>query len=99
MGSHLSPALCLMVVSVYEQIWHHAHEESITNLHHHALFLRYVVNRLALIPSSTADLPAYRILTDADFYKSPIVLETEPDQEFLGRQLELNPFEMIYQCL
>lgn len=36
-------------------------------------------------------------MTNADFYKSPIVLETEPDQEFLGFQMELNPFEMIYQ--
>ena len=98
MGSPLSPALCLMVVSVYEQIWHHTHEESITNMHHHALFLRYVDSRLALIPASTVDLPAYQILIDADFYTSPIILETEPDQEFLGFQLELNPFEMIYQC-
>ena len=54
-------------------------------------------NRLLLIPTSTIDLPAYQILTDPNFYKSPIVLETEPDQEFLGFQLKLNPFEMIYQ--
>ena len=97
MGSPLSPALCLMVVSVYEQIWFHTHRESITNLHLHALFLRYVDNRLVIIPSSTTDIPAYQILTDADFYKSPIILEDEPDQEFLGFQLELDPFEMIYQ--
>ena len=98
MGSPLSPALCLMVVSVYEQIWFHTHRESITNLHLHALFLRYVDNRLVIIPSSTTEIPAYQILTDADFYKTPIVLEDEPDQEFLGFQLELDPFEMIYQC-
>ena len=98
MGSPLSPALCLMVVSVYEQIWFHTHRESITNLHLHALFLRYVDNRLVIIPSSTTEIPAYQILTDADFYKSPNILEDEPDQEFLGFQLELDPFEMIYQC-
>ena len=97
MGSSLSPALCLMVVSVYEQIWFHTHRESITNLHLHALFLRYVDSRLVIIPSSMVDLPAYQILTNTDFYKSPIVLESEPDQEFLGFQLELDPFEMIYQ--
>ena len=97
MGSPLSPALCLMVVSVYEQIWFHTHRESISNLHLHALFLRYVDNRLVIIPTSTVDLPAYQILTDPDSYKSPIVLESEPDQEFFGFQLELNPFEMIYQ--
>ena len=98
MGSPLSPALCLMVVSVYEQIWFHTHQSSISNLHLSALFLRYVDNRLVIISSSTVDIPAYQILTDPDFYKSPIVLESEPDQEFLGFQLELNPFEMIYQC-
>ena len=51
-----------------------------------------------IIPSSTTEIPAYQILTDADFYKSPIVLEDGPDQEFLGFQLELDPFGMIYQC-
>ena len=56
-----------------------------------------VDNRLVIIPTSTVDLPACQILTDPDFYKSPIVLESEPDQEFLSFQLELNPFEMIYQ--
>ena len=78
MGSPLSPALCLMVVSVYEQIWYHTHRESITNLHLHALFLRYVDNRLVIIPSSTKELPAFQILVDPDFYKAPIFLETEP---------------------
>ena len=31
------------------------------------------------------------------FYKAPIILETEPDQEFLGFQVELDPFELCYQ--
>ena len=86
MGSPLSPALCLMVVSVYEQIWFHTHRESISNLHLHALFLRYVDNRLVIFPSSTKDLPAFQVLVDPHFYKAPIILETEPDQEFLGFQ-------------
>ena len=97
MGSPLSPALCLMVVSVYEQIWYHTHRESISNLHLHALFLRYVDNRLVILPTLTKDLPAFQILVDPDFYKAPIFLETEPDQEFLGFQVELDPFELCYQ--
>ena len=72
--------------------------ESPLPTHLHALFLRYVDNRLVIISSSTTEIPAYQILTDADFYKTPIVLEDESDQEFLGFQLELDPFEMIYQC-
>ena len=86
-----------MVVSVYEQIWYHTHRESISNLHLHALFLRYVDNRLVILPSSTKDLPAFQILVDPHFYKAPIILETEPDQEFLGFQVELGPFELCYQ--
>ena len=97
MGSPLSPALCLMVVSVYEQIWFHTHRESISNLHLNALFLRYVGNRLVILPSSTKDLAAFQVLVDPNFYKAPIILETEPDQEFLGFQLELDPFELCYQ--
>lgn len=97
MGSPLSPALCLMVVSVYEQIWYHTHRESITNLHLHTLFLRYIDNRLVILPSSTRDLPAYQIWVDSNFYKAPIILETEPDQEFLLFQVELDPFELCYQ--
>ena len=97
MGSPLSPALCLMVVSVYEQIWFHTHRESISNLHLNALFLRYVDNRLVILPSSTKDLAAFQVLADPHFYKAPIILETEPDQEFLGFQLELDPFELCYQ--
>ena len=96
-GSPLSPALCLMVVSVYEQIWFHIHRESISTLHLSALFLRYVDNRLVILPSSTRDLAAFQVLVDPNFYKAPIILETEPDQEFLGFQLELDPFELCYQ--
>ena len=33
---------------------------------------------------------------DDGFYGKPIVLETEPDQEFLGFMLETNPLELIY---
>ena len=97
MGSPLSPALCLMVVSVFEQIWFHTHRESLSNLHLHALFLRYVDNRLVILPSSTKDLPAFQILVGPHFYKAPIILETEPDQELLGFQVELGPFELCYQ--
>ena len=73
MGSPLSPALCLMVVSVYEQIWFHTHRESISNLHLSALFLRYVDNWLVILPSSTRDLAAFQVLVDPNFYKAPII--------------------------
>ena len=39
----------------------------------------------------------YDVLLDDGFYGKPIILETEPDQEFLGFMLETKPFELIYQ--
>ena len=51
MASPLSPALCLMVVSISEQIWSFNFRETLTN---HNLFIRhiqYVDNRLVLATS------------------------------------------------
>lgn len=33
---------------------------------------------------------------DSEFYGKPIILETEPDQEFLGFCLEFEPFALRY---
>jgi len=43
------------------------------------------------------ELPPYEVLLDDGFYGKPIILETEPDQEFLGFMLETKPLELIYQ--
>ena len=42
-------------------------------------------------------LSPYEVLLDEGFYGKPIILETEPDQEFLGFMLETKPLELIYQ--
>ena len=39
----------------------------------------------------------YEVLLDDGFYGKPIILETEPDQEFLGFIIETKPLEVIYQ--
>ena len=96
MGIPLSPALCLMVVSISEQIWSITYKEPLSN---HNLFIRhmrYVDNRLILGDSRLCNLPPYETLLDEGFYGKPIVLETEPDQEFLGFMLETEPLELIY---
>ena len=96
MGSPLSPALCLMVVSISEQIWSITFKQSLTN---HSLFvrhIRYVDNRLIFGDSQLQHLPPCEVLLDEAFYGKPIVLETEPDQEFLGFMLETKPLELIY---
>ena len=42
------------------------------------------------------DLAPYEVLLHDGFYGKPIVLETEPDHEFLGFMLETNLFELVY---
>lgn len=46
--------------------------------------------------SELQDLPPYQMLLDEDFYGKPIMLGTEPDQEFLGFRIETNAFELAY---
>ena len=97
MGSPLSPAFCLMVVSISKQIWSINFKQIISN---HNLFIRhirYVDNRLMFGDSRLRGLPPYEVLLDEGFYGKPIILETEPLQEFLGFTLETQPLELIYQ--
>ena len=97
MGSPLSPALCLMVVSISEQIWSINFKQILCNHHSFIRHIRYVDNRPIFGDARLRDLPPYEVLLDEGFYGKPIILETEPDQEFLGFMLETKPLELIYQ--
>ena len=48
MGSPLSPALCLMVVALSEEVWFRTYESQLTNIDLTSRLLRYVDNRLCL---------------------------------------------------
>ena len=96
MGSPLSPALCLMVVALSEEVWFRTYESQLSNMDLTSRCLRYVDNRLCLPDSSWATEPAFELFLHPDFYGKPIVLETEPDQEFLGFILEFDPFTLRY---
>ena len=96
-GSPLSPALCLMVVSNSEQIWSITFHQLLSNHHLFIRHIRYVNNRLIFGDKRLTDLAPYEVLLDDGFYGKPIILETEPDQEFLGFMLETKPVELIYQ--
>eukprot|EP00435_Cladocopium_sp_Y103_P064460 s334_g26.t1 len=96
MGSPLSPAMCLMVVCISEEIWFHNFKEILSNHHLFVRHIRYVDNRLLLGDPRLVDLPPYETLLDDGFYGRPILLETEPDQEFLGFMIATEPFELIY---
>ena len=97
MGSPLFPALCLMVVSISDQIWSINFKQILGSQHLFIRHIRYVDNRPIFGDSRLRDLPPYEVLLDEGFYEKPIILETEPDQEFLGFMLEAKPLELIYQ--
>ena len=86
-----------MVVSISEQIWSINFKQIPSNHHLFIRRIRYVDNRLIFGDSRLRDLPPYEVLLDEGFYGKPIILETEPDQEFLGFMLETKPLELIYQ--
>ena len=95
MGSPLSPALCLMVVSISEQIWSINFKQALSSHHLFIKHIRYVDNRPIFGDIRLQDLPPYEVLLDEGFYGKPIILETEPDEEFLGFMLETQPLELI----
>ncbi|CAK9100709.1 unnamed protein product, partial [Durusdinium trenchii] len=96
MGSPLSPALCLMVVALSEEVWYRTFQTTLATLDLSSRLLRYVDNRLCLVNRSWLDDPAFTTFLHPMFYGEPIVLETEPDQEFLGFCIEFNPFALRY---
>lgn len=95
-GSPLSPALCLMVVALSEEVWYRTYSSTLSTLDLSSRFLRYVDNRLCLINLHWLDDPAFTTFHHPDFYGHPIVLEDEPDQEFLGFTIEFEPFSLRY---
>ena len=73
MGSPLSPALCLVVVSISEQIWSINFKQILNNHHLFIRHIRYVDNRLIFGDSRLRDLPPYEVLLDEGFYGTPII--------------------------
>ena len=96
MGSPLSPALCMMVVALSEEIWYQTYKSTLATMDLSCRLLRYVDNRLCLAdPSWDYDI-CFANFLHPDFYGRPIILETEPDQEFLGFCIEFEPFALRY---
>eukprot|EP00435_Cladocopium_sp_Y103_P059821 s1366_g21.t1 len=77
MGSPLSSALCLIVVSISEEIWYRNFQEILSNDHLFVRHIPYVDNRLLLGDPKLVDMPPYETLLDEGFYGRPILLETE----------------------
>jgi len=97
MGSPLSPALCLMVVPLSEEIWHRTFSDTLASMDLTSRLLRYVDNRLCLVDPSWHYEPAFANFLHPEFDGKPVILETEPDQEFLGFCIEFEPFALRYR--
>ena len=96
MGSPLSPALCMMVVALSEEIWYQTYRNTLVNMDLSSRLLRYVDNRLCLSDPSWEYEICFANFLHPEFYGKPIILETEPDQEFLGFCIEFEPFALRY---
>ena len=96
MGSPLSPALCMMVVALSEEIWYQTYSTTLATMDLSSRLLRYVDNRLCLADPSWDYEICFANFLHPEFYGKPIILETEPDQEFLGFCIEFEPFALRY---
>ena len=96
MGSPLSPALCMMVVALSEEIWYRTYHTTLSTMDLTARLLRYVDNRLCLSDPCWDYEICFANFLHPEFYGHPIILETEPDQEFLGFCIEFEPFALRY---
>ena len=86
-GSPFSVALCLMFVSISEQIWFNF-ATTLSSMQLLACMLRYVDSRMVLLPSQNISHPTFEVFLDQDFYGQPFVLQEEPDPEFWGFQVD-----------
>eukprot|EP00435_Cladocopium_sp_Y103_P076131 s26_g78.t1 len=71
MGSLLSPAMCLMVVSISEEIWFRNFKEILSNHNLFVRHIRYVDNRLLLGDPRLVDLPGTKPFWMKDFMAAP----------------------------
>jgi len=90
---HLSPVLCAAAVSVQEAIWIKAYD---VQLHSAFLCIRYVDNRLTVLPRQLSSESCYNCFLDLNFYAHPVELENCGDMKFLGYEINLQAGTMEF---
>ena len=83
-GSHISPSLSNLAVTIVERSWHQAFRESLDPPSFPFLAIRYVDNRYILFPEEKAQEPSLQVLSSEDFYQHPVELEKVTNNELLG---------------
>ena len=77
-----------MVVALSEEIWYRTYRTTLSSMDLTVRLLRYVDNRLCLSDPCWDYEICFANFLHPEFYGHPIILETEPDQEFLGFCIE-----------
>ena len=72
MGSPLSPALCMMVVALSEEIWYQTYSSTLATMNLSSRLLRYVDNRLCLADPSWDYEICFANFLHPEFYGKPI---------------------------
>ena len=83
-------------IALSEEIWYRTYRTTLSTMDLTARLLRYVDNRLCLSDPSWDYEICFANFLHPEFYGHPIILETEPDQEFLGFCIEFEPFARRY---
>ena len=89
-GNQISPVISQIAVAVKEHFWIQSFDFFWQSHKHFICAIRYVDNRLLLIPSSLGSNPAIKELVKLDFYEPPVQLEEVGNDEFLGFHLSAN---------
>ena len=90
MGSPLSPALCLMVVSISEQIWSSTFHQLLSNHHLFIRHIRYVDNRLIFGDSASLHLHHMKSSWTKDSTENPSFSRLNLTKNFLASCLKQN---------
>ena len=83
-GSHISPTISNLAVTLIERAWTQSYEEILTAPTFPFLAIRYVDNRYIIFPEEMIQDLSIQTLAQADFYQHPVELETVTTNELLG---------------
>ena len=83
-GSHISPTISNLAVTLIERAWTQSYEETLTAPIFPFLAIRYVDNRYIIFPEEMIQDLSIQTLAQADFYQHPVELETVTTNELLG---------------
>ena len=83
-GGHISPVLSSIAIAHHEVMWLRSFKQWREFYREQLFIARYVDNRFALVTSTCVQTLPAKMLFSETFYKSPVVLEDEPDLSLLG---------------